>query len=147
MTGRQLLEQLKHFDRETPSLLDKELILTFGNDGNGNADPISIDGDALVPAGDLRCNGLVGAFEAADLVLLLDDEGKEDNPVTCDHLSVYYNSALANRGRQLLGKPFCVDHNGPNEGDGTGFRFNSPHMASDHVRSWLYEQEDSADTQ
>lgn len=137
MTGRELLEQLKHFDGEAPSLLDKELILTFGNDGNGNADPIFIDGNALVPAGDLRCNGLVGAFEAADLVLLLDDEGREENSITCDHLSVYYNPVLANEERQQLGKPFCVDHDGPNEGDGTGFRFSTPHLASRHVREWL----------
>ena len=89
MTGRELLEQLKHFDGQAPSLLDKEIVLTFGNDGNGNADPIHIDGNALVPAGDLRCNGLVGAFEATDLVLLLDDEGREDNPIVGPYLSVY----------------------------------------------------------
>ena len=141
MTGRELLEQLKHFDGEAPSLLDKELVLTFGNDGNGNADPIAIEGKALVSAGDLRCNGLVGAFESPDLVLLLDDEGKEDNPITCPHLGVYYDHTYYNEDRPQIGKCFCVDHDGP--GGGTvGFRFNSTHLAGDHVREWLSQRQD-----
>jgi len=141
MTGRELLQQLLQFDSLSPSLLDEELVLTFGNDSNGNAEPIPIVGESLLPAGDERVNGLT--VDPANLVLLLDDEGKEDNRVTCDHLTVYYvPSLIENPERPQLSKPYIVDHDGPTEGDSTGFRFNTPHNAADHVREWLYKQED-----
>ncbi len=71
------------------------------------------------------------------------DEGKEDNRVHGDHLTVYYAPEYTkDPERPQLSKPFIVDHDGPSEGDSTGFRFGSFNAASEHVRKWLYKQED-----
>ncbi len=148
MTGRQLLESLLSYRGHDPSKLDKEIIATFGNDDGGNATPITVE--ASVSVADLRVNGLdglAGGLGLSDLVLLLNDEGKENNPVACDRLTVYYVPTYATDSDGKLGKPFCVDHDEPTEDDSVGFRFRSPHLATDHIREWLYRQEDLADTE
>ena len=71
MTWRELLKTLQHFDKEAPSLLDKEAYATFGNDENGNAELLPIEN--VVPAGNLDVNGCAGVLDVADLVLALEE--------------------------------------------------------------------------
>lgn len=57
MTGHDLLARLLLAEKENPSLLDKPLVATFGNDSNGNAQPITVD--SIKPAESLDINGVV----------------------------------------------------------------------------------------
>lgn len=122
MTGNDLLLQLLHVQSEDSSLLDRELFASYDDGKSTNATPIPIE--KLLPAEDLACNGLV---------LIVNDE--DYNPISVPHLSVYYCTTSPDPGR-----PFFVDHDGPNGGD-AGYRFSHAHHATDHVRSWLLDQE------
>jgi hypothetical protein len=90
ITARQLLEFLQHYaNSEAPSILDRPLFATYGNDENGNAEPLVIE--KIAPAGNLDTNGLVdipfeplegtlgkNLIECPDLVLVLEEPETAD---------------------------------------------------------------------
>ncbi len=119
MTGNDLLLQLLRVQEEDSSLLDRELFASYGDGKSTTATPIPIE-------------KLLSARIGAPVLILNDGNY---NPINAPYLSVYYCATSPDPGR-----PFFVDHDGPN-GSGAGYRFSRTHHATEHIRSWLLDQE------